>query len=143
MQKLCGFSNSQIFLVAKASGLKEGLSFNFEQKLNNRVPISMSWCSFSKNIWLRRGVGVGRTGWGGEGGYSELERMFRAFFKRKLLGRIMSFKPFNKTTQKILAKYKSSRNDNRAKCILLKRKCKTLILPFKFLLTFQAVVIHT
>ena len=43
----------------------------------------------------------------------------------------MSFKPFNKTTKKILAKYKSSRNDNRTKCALLKRKCKTLILAFQ------------
>ena len=80
MQKLRGFSNSQNFLVAKASGLKEGSSFNFEQKLNNRVPISMSWCSFSKYLVEEKSGGVGGCVGGGEGGYSELERMLRAFF---------------------------------------------------------------
>lgn len=87
MQKLCGFSNSQNFLVAKASGLKEGLSFNFEQKLNNRVSISMSWCSFSKNIWLRRGVGVGRRGvgvgrrgWGGKEVIPNSRECYERFF---------------------------------------------------------------
>ena len=66
MQKHRGFSNSQDFLVAKASGLKEGSSFNFEQKLNNRVPISMSWCSFSKYLVEERSGGRGeRRGRGG------------------------------------------------------------------------------